>query len=124
MNPTCDPVQNIVSANLAVYENVQAMFQFGSYGNSCTTADCLVMPYWNMLGVTTGTTGGAPAGNLYNLAAAIDGLSAPIRPYMQILWPNYTHECDTPSTPRGSQIDAFNFLLMTAHTTSGGLNPR
>lgn len=122
MSPSCDPVENIVSANLAVYENVQAMFQFGSYGNSCVTADCLIMPYWNTLGVTTGTTGGAPGGNLYNLAAAFDGLSVPVRPFMQILSPNCIHECDTTSTPSGSQTDAFNFLLMTAHTTSGGLN--
>lgn len=121
MSPNCDPVENIVSANLAVYQNVQALFQFGSYGNSCATADCLVMPYWNTLGVRAGTTGGAAGGNLYNLAAAFDGLSAPIRPYMQILWPNCFHECDTASTPSGSQADAFNFLLMRTQTTSGGL---
>lgn len=121
LSPSCDPVENIVSTNLAVYQNVQAMFQFGSYGNSCATADCLVMPYWNTLGVTEGTTGRAPGGNLYNLATAFDGLSMPIRPYMQILWPNCYHECDTASTPSGSQIDAFNFLMMTAQTTSGGL---
>jgi hypothetical protein len=102
----CDPLHNTVTANIATYLNVQEMHQYGS-------ADILIIPKWG--------SGATQGGNLYGTAAAYAALSPPLHPYLELL-PNCGHVCDTNLDNSPSENDAFNFLLMTAQTTSGGLN--
>jgi hypothetical protein len=104
-NLNCDPIANTVTTNMATYLNVQEMHQYGA-------ADTLIIPKWGV-GATQG-------GNLYGTAAAYSALSPPLHPYLELL-PNCIHVCDTTLDNSPSETDAFNFLLMTAHTTSGGL---
>lgn len=101
----CDPVRNTVTANIAMYLNVQEMHQYGA-------ADILIIPNWG--------SGATQGGNLYGTAAAYAALTPALHPYLQLL-PNCGHVCDTDADNSPSEIDAFNFLLMTAQTTSGGL---
>jgi hypothetical protein len=102
----CDPVKSTVTANIATYLNVQEMQQYGA-------TDKLIIPNWG--------SGATQGGNLYGTAAAYAALTPALHPFLQLL-PNCAHICDTDIDSSPSQIDAFNFLLMTAHTTSGGLN--
>jgi hypothetical protein len=101
----CDPIANTVSANMATYLNVQEMHQYGA-------ADTLIIPKWG--------SGASQGGNLYGTATAYAALSPPLHPYLELL-PNCIHVCDTTSDNSPSETDAFNFLIMTAQTTSGGL---
>jgi hypothetical protein len=105
-NLNCDPIHNTVTANIATYLNVQEMHQYGA-------ADTLIIPKWG--------SGATQGGNLYGTAAAYAALSPPLHPYLELL-PNCIHVCDTNLDNSPSEVDAFNFLLMTGHTTSGGLN--
>jgi len=102
----CDPIKDTVTSNIATYLNVQEMHQYGA-------TDQLIVPNWGS-GVTQG-------GNLYGTAAAYAALTPALHPYLELL-PNCAHICDTDKDNSPSEIDAFNFLLMTAHTTSGGLS--
>ena len=102
----CDPIRNTVTANIATYLNVQEMHQYGA-------TDVLIIPKWG--------NGATQGGNLYGTAAAYAALTPALHPYLELL-PNCVHICDIYLDNSPSQIDAFNFLLMTAQTTSGGLN--
>jgi hypothetical protein len=102
----CDPIKNTVTANIATYLNVQEMHQYGA-------TDGLIIPKWG--------NGATQGGNLYGTAAAYAALTPALHPYLELL-PNCGHICDIYLDNSPSQIDAFNFLLMTAQTTSGGLN--
>jgi hypothetical protein len=102
----CDPIKNTVTANIATYLNVQEMHQYGA-------TDTLVVPHWR--------SGAEQGGNLYGTAAAYAALTPALHPFLELL-PDCVHTCDIELDNSPSQTDAFNFLLMTAHTTSGGLN--
>ena len=119
MSPSCDPAWNIRSTSTSVLNNSKILFQFGTPSNNCATGDCLVMPYWNTNGITTGTTGGAAGGNLYNVIASYAALGIDIRPYAQILYPAIIHEGDASLWPSPSQIDALNLIM---HTPPGSSN--
>ena len=114
--PLPDLIGFLPSTRLSIINNASMLFQFGTPSNSCATGDCLVMPYWNTLGITTLTTGGAAGGNLYALATAYNSISGAPHPFMQVLYPAIIHE----GQPLTSQTDAFNFLLMQ-NTTGGNL---
>jgi hypothetical protein len=102
----CDPIRNTVTAKIATYLNVQEMHQYGA-------ADNLIIPKWG--------SGATQGGNLYGTAAAYAALTPSLHPYLELL-PDCVHVCDTNLDNSPSETDAFNFLLMTAHTTTGGLN--
>jgi hypothetical protein len=102
----CDPVANTVTAHIATYLNVEEMHQYGA-------ADILIIPKWG--------GGATQGGNLYNTAAAYAALTPSLHPFLQLL-PNCGHVCDTYTNASPSEIDAMNFLLKTAQTTSGGLS--
>jgi hypothetical protein len=106
MTPGCDPANGIVQANIAVYQNVQVMMQFGAN-------DPVVVPSWG--------SGPTQGGNMYQVASAFAALSPPIHPFLELI-PNCAHICDIGTINSPSQADAFNFLLMTANTTTGGMN--
>jgi hypothetical protein len=82
------------------------MHQYGA-------ADILIIPKWG--------SGATQGGNLYGTAAAYAALTPPLHPFLELL-PNCGHVCDTNTNVSPSENDAINFLLMTAQTTSGGLN--
>jgi hypothetical protein len=102
----CDPVANTVTAHIATYLNVEEMHQYGA-------ADILIIPKWG--------GGATQGGNLYDTAAAYAALTPSLHPFLQLL-PNCGHVCDTYTNASPSEIDAMNFLLKTAQTTSGGLS--
>jgi hypothetical protein len=74
--------------------------------------DTLIVPKWG--------SGATQGGNLYSTAAAYAALTPALHPYLELL-PNCIHVCDTTLDNSPSEVDAFNFLMMTAQTTSGGL---
>lgn len=102
----CDPVANTLTTHIATYLNVQEMHQYGA-------ADILIIPKWG--------SGATQGGNLYSTAAAYAALTPSLHPFLELL-PNCGHVCDTYTDNSPSEIDALNFLLLNAQTTSGGLS--
>lgn len=101
-SPTCDPAHNISQANMATYNNVTMLFQFGTPG-----LDIVVEPNWG--------SGATQGGNLYQTVSAFDQLSPALHPFTQVL-NNCVHVCDIGTISSKSQIDAFNFLLGQSNT--------